>query len=46
VTPQKSKAVKVVEMECLQCGHKWTARKKEPACCPRCKRYNWNEEKK
>lgn len=25
---------------CLQCGHKWANRKKQPISCPRCKRYD------
>ncbi len=33
-------------VECNQCGHEWTPRKAHPKQCPRCKRYDWNEEKK
>lgn len=29
---------------CKKCGHSWVQRSEEaPVQCPRCKRYNWNE---
>lgn len=31
---------------CNQCGLDWEPRVEEPACCPRCKRYDWEEPKK
>ena len=31
--------------ECKNCGHKWNQRIEDPATCPRCKSYNWKEEK-
>ncbi len=34
-----------MEIKCKRCGHEWDSRVKEPACCPKCKRYDWNEEK-
>ena len=29
------------ECECKRCGHKWTARKDNPARCPKCKSWYW-----
>lgn len=26
---------------CLQCGHKWTPRKKNPVNCPKCRTIHW-----
>ena len=32
---------------CNQCGHEWMPRTEWlPVACPRCKRYDWREEKK
>lgn len=33
-------------VQCNQCGHTWEPRVWPPQCCPRCKRYDWNEPKK
>lgn len=30
------------QKQCKKCGWKWEARKKDPAQCPRCKRYDWD----
>jgi len=33
--------------ECKRCDHKWVPRsEKKPKQCPRCKRYDWDKEKK
>ena len=37
-----------MKFECKKCGHQWKSRKEEkehPVACPRCKRYDWKEEK-
>ena len=32
---------------CKLCGHQWKSRKDDiPLACPRCKRYDWDKEKK
>lgn len=31
---------------CKRCGHKWTARVKNPVTCPKCKSPLWNQERK
>lgn len=28
---------------CNQCGYKWKTKKQLVKCCPKCKRYDWNE---
>lgn len=30
-------------MKCKKCGHEWEVRKEKPLCCPRCKRYDYDE---
>ncbi len=30
--------------KCLKCGFEWPSRVDNPKQCPRCKRYDWNEE--
>jgi predicted Zn-ribbon and HTH transcriptional regulator len=35
-----------MQLTCLKCGHKWESRIKHPQCCPRCKSYTWNKERK
>ena len=37
---------KVIVSHCNQCEKDWTPRVDNPACCPRCKRYDWREPKK
>jgi len=33
--------------ECKKCGHKWLSRiNNKPIACPKCKRYDYREEKK
>jgi len=34
------------KLKCNQCEYKWESRKDEPKQCPKCKRYDWNEDKK
>lgn len=34
------------QCRCNQCGHEWEARVRDPQCCPKCKRYDWDEPKK
>lgn len=35
--------VKLPELECLRCGHKWTPRKSVVTVCPKCKSPYWNK---
>ncbi len=28
---------------CKACSHGWLSRVEKPKCCPRCKRYDWDE---
>ena len=36
-----------IVLRCNQCPHEWAQRGVNvPLCCPRCKRYDWNEPKK
>ncbi len=37
--------MKPKEQECQKCGYKWKARTHKPIACPKCKRYDWDEEK-
>jgi Zn finger protein HypA/HybF involved in hydrogenase expression len=37
--------IKLHELECKRCGHKWNPRKKEVIICPKCKSPYWNREK-
>ena len=32
-------------MKCKRCGYEWDSRKENPKQCPRCKRYDWNDDK-
>ncbi len=32
--------------KCKQCDYGWESRVEKPAQCPRCKRYDWKEDKK
>jgi len=38
------------QYECKQCGHQWEPKKRvgatTPKSCPRCKRYDWQDEPK
>jgi rubrerythrin len=34
------------EYLCKHCGYAWLPKKAAVKCCPRCKSYKWNEEKK
>lgn len=31
---------------CKRCGWTWTPKKDKPACCPRCKSYEYDKPKK
>jgi predicted Zn-ribbon and HTH transcriptional regulator len=31
---------------CKRCGHEWVSRVENPRQCPKCKSYDWNEDKK
>ncbi len=31
------------ECTCNKCGYEWLSRKGEPAQCPKCKSYEWND---
>jgi len=31
---------------CKKCGYSWMPRKIKPRCCPLCKSYEWNTDKK
>ena len=35
-----------IRCKCEKCGYEWQARTKTPKACPKCKRYDWNKEKK
>ena len=39
---------RIVIVRCKRCGHGWEPRVPDakPLACPRCKRYDWNEDKK
>lgn len=30
---------------CSLCDHEWVSRVEKPKACPKCKRYNWQDEK-
>jgi len=30
--------------KCKKCGHEWTGKIAEPKACPKCKRYDWNND--
>lgn len=32
-----------MKCECRKCGYKWESRIGEPKACPKCKRYDWEE---
>lgn len=34
-----------MENKCKQCGYEWEG-KEDAKACPRCKRYDWKEDKK
>lgn len=34
--------VKVTELTCLRCGHKWIPRQAIVYVCPKCKNAKWN----
>lgn len=38
--------VKLKELQCKQCGHKWTPRVSEIRMCPSCKSIYWDRERK
>ena len=31
-----------MECKCKVCGYKWNSKVNKPKCCPKCKRYDWN----
>ncbi len=35
--------IKLTELECKKCGHKWTPRNKEVRQCPKCKSAWWDK---
>jgi len=36
----------IVKLRCWSCGHIWKPRNEVlPVCCPRCKTYNWREDR-
>lgn len=35
----------MTEQKCNKCEHEWIARVEEPLQCPKCKRYDWKEDK-
>lgn len=35
--------IKLQELLCNKCGHKWIPRKEKPIECPRCKSYKYSE---
>ena len=37
--------VKINELECKRCHHKWLPRKAEVMLCPKCHSPYWNKEK-
>ena len=42
----KTKKVEIKYFECKRCGHEWEPRgEKKPKACPKCKRYDWDEQK-
>lgn len=34
---------KNTDLECNQCGHEWSPRKKKPKVCPECGSTHWND---
>jgi len=38
--------VAMLNKKCLKCSHKWIPRVAKPVECPKCKRRDWNKEKK
>ncbi|MBU0894948.1 MAG: hypothetical protein KKB88_05895 [Nanoarchaeota archaeon] len=32
--------------KCKKCGYEWESKIDNPVSCPRCKRYDWNENQK
>lgn len=37
--------VKVSQINCKRCGHKWNPRKQDVRQCPKCKSAYWEKEK-
>ena len=37
--------VKIYQLECKRCGHKWLPRKDEVMICPKCKSPYWDRER-
>ena len=35
-----------MKCKCVKCGYEWIAKADKPKSCPRCKRYDWDKEKK
>lgn len=31
-------------MRCKRCGHEWASRTDHPIACPKCKRYDWDDD--
>lgn len=43
---QSQKTLEIKLLDCLKCQHRWASRLEQPKMCPRCKRYDWNREKR
>ena len=41
-----SMKIKISQLECKRCGHKWIPRKPEVMLCPKSKTPYWNVEKR
>ncbi len=37
--------IRIRELKCKRCGHKWTPRTDDVRQCPRCKSAYWDKEK-
>jgi len=35
----------MTKLLCKKCGHLWVPYRPNPKACPRCKRYDWREER-
>jgi len=38
--------IKIKELDCKQCGHKWIPRSGDVRMCPKCKSVNWDRASK
>ena len=37
--------IKIEQLKCLRCGHKWTPRTEDVRQCPKCKSAFWDKKK-